>query len=297
MDKFFIREIATVWAFNKNNEAVWKCGNVGKLKITQDGNTIRKKDALGATIFKMDTAKSANISFEVNYWDFNILSMVAGAEKRELNGSENPYLVKPISVPCAQTKQITATDIANGYIELDKRPRQTDFYYYEIAVHKVDSGDGIVKAYQQSNYADNSHFYVVGRQLMLPTSLMQGDNIEIVYEYESYRGTELINSANNVPETWKVRILMLVSPICNTDIMSAVWLTARNATPDMQLTLDFGIEENIPISLELGYSLCDTEKNLYEIVSAGVLPEGVELRTNDNQILYTHDQQPVRTIQ
>jgi len=43
MDKFFLRKIVAVWAFDSSNEAVWKCRNVSKLKITQDGTTVRKK--------------------------------------------------------------------------------------------------------------------------------------------------------------------------------------------------------------------------------------------------------------
>ena len=297
MDKFFIREIVTVWAFNQQNEAVWKCSNIGKLKITQDGTTIRKKDAQGETIFKLNTSKSANISFECSYWDFNILSMITGSEMRELDNTQNPYLTKAIYIPYTQTAKITLEDISRGYITLDKQPRRNEFYYYEIAVHKIGKGDSILKPYQQSSFADDTHFYIDGRQLMLPTSVAEGDTIETVYEYESYSGTELINDVNNTPETWKVKILMLVSPICNIDVVNAVWITARNATPEMQLSLDFNVEDNVPISLELGYSICDTNKELYEIVSAGTETEGAELRTNDNQILYTYDQEAVRTIQ
>lgn len=297
MDKFFIREIVTVWAFNQSNEAVWKCSNIGKLKITQDGTTIRKKDAQGETIFKLNTSKSANISFECSYWDFNILSMLSGSEKRELDNTQNPYSTKPINIPYAQTAKITAEDVARGYIFLDKSPRQNEFYYYEIAVHKIGKGDSILMPYQQGGFADATHFNVVGRQLMLPTSVVAGDTIETVYEYASYSGTELINSANNTPETWKVKILMLVSPICNIDIVSAVWITARNATPDAQFSLDFNVEDNVPVNLELGYSICDANKELYEIVAAGTVTEGNELRTHDNQILYTYDQEAVSTIQ
>ena len=222
--------------------------------------------------------------------------MISGSEKRELDNTENPYLIKPINIPYAQTHKIKQVDIDRGYIELDKRPRQNEYYYYEIAVHKIDKRDSILMPYQQGSYADATHFNIDGRKLIFPTSVVEGDTIETVYEYESHSGTELINSANNTPETWKVKILMLVSPICNTDLVSAVWITAKNATPESQFSLDFNVEDNIPVSLELGYSICDTNKELYEIVSAGVDTTGVELHTHDNQILYTHDREAVRTL-
>lgn len=297
MDKFFIREIAAVWAFDKNNEAVWKCSNISKLKILQDGEVIRKKDGQGMTIFRMDTAKSATISFEVDYWDFNILSMISGAERREIDCAQNPYTITPIAIPYAQTYIITSADITNGYIKLDKTPRRNKYGYYEFSAYKTNGADSILESYQQGIAADDKHFYIQGNDLIFPTSIMEGDSIEVVYEYDSYCGTELINTAESIPETWKVRILMLVSPLCNTDVVSAVWITANNAIPDMKLTLDLNAEDNIPVNLELGYSICDENKKLYEIVSVGVETDAIELRTHDEQVLYTYDQESVKTIQ
>lgn len=297
MDKFFIRGIATVWAFNQRNEAVWKCSNIDKLKITQDGNTIRKKDSQGATIFKMDCAKSASISFEVNYWDFNILSMISSSEKTELDGTDNPYMVKPIAIPHTEIHTLKSEDISSGYIELENTPRINEYYYHEIALHKIDNKESIVMPYQQNSVASKTCFSVDSKKLYLPTSLNEGDTIETVYEYNSNYGTKLVSTSDYMPETWRVKILMLVSPICNTDQISAVWITANNATPATQMSLDFNVEDNIPISLELGHSICDREKKLYEIVSAGMVTGEEDLRTNDNQVLYTYDNEPVRTLQ
>lgn len=298
MDKFFIREIVAVWAFNQQNEAVWKCGSVGKLKITQDGTTVRKRDSAGCTIFRMDTAKSASISFEVPYWDFNILSLLSGAEIKELDGTENPYLIEPIKVPYAESRELTVEDISDGYIYLDENPHQYENGSHELALHKTNRGDAILQTYQEFSTADDKHFTIEGNILHLPTSLSVGDMIETVYEFDSLTGIELVNTSDGIPQTYKVRILMLISPICDTDIVEAVWITARNATPDIALSLDFGVEDNIPISLELGYTICDTEKKLYEIVSLGKpqVDEGEPLRTYDDEILYTYDDDSVRTI-
>lgn len=296
MENFFIRKIVSVWAFDKLGEAVWKCGNVGKLKITQEGNTIRKRDAQGATIFRMDTAKSANISFEVPYWDFNILSAISGAEFRELDGSQNPFKIEAIAVPYVQSRTLTSEDIVGGYLTLDQIPRTNNAGYREIALHKVDGADAIITAYQQGLVEDETHFSVRDNALFFPTSLNVGDCIETVYEYNSNYGIELANTDNSSPETWKVRILMLVSPVCNTDAVSAVWITAKNAKPDINLSLDFGTEDNIPIRLELGYSLCDDKKRLYEIVTVGQLDGEEELKTYDTQTVYTFDQNPITTI-
>lgn len=295
MDKFFLRQIVAVWAFDSNNEAVWKCRNVSKLKITQDGTTVRKKDALGATIFQIMTDKSARISFEVAEWDFNVLTGVMGAEERKLDGSDNPYLIEPIHVPHAEIHTLSDADIENGYITLENEPRRNQYGFCEIAAHQIDGADAILVNFHQGLAVDETVFRVDGDKLMLPTNLGIGDMIEIVYEYDSYRGVEIINSSHTIPETWKVRILMLASPVCNIDKISSIWLTARNATPDINTTLDFNVEDNIPITLELGRSYCSDDK-LYEIVTAGV--DGDEpLYTHNNEALQSYDTQVITTLE
>ena len=295
MDKFFLRQIVAVWAFDSSNEAVWKCRNVSKLKITQDGTTVRKKDALGATIFQIMTDKSARISFEVAEWDFNVLTGVIGAEERKLDGSDNPYLIEPIHVPHAEIRTLSDTDIENGYITLENEPCKNQYGFCEIAVHQIDGADAILVNFHQGLAVDETVFRVDGDKLMLPTNLGIGDMIEIVYEYDSYRGVEIINSSHTIPETWKVRILMLASPVCNIDKISSIWLTARNATPDINTTLDFNVEDNIPITLELGRNYCSDDK-LYEIATAGV--DGDEpLYTHNNEALQSYDTRIITTLE
>lgn len=295
MDKFYLRQIVAVWAFDSNNEAVWKCHNVSKLKITQDGTTVRKKDALGATIFQITTDKSARISFEVAEWDFNILTGIMGAEERKLDGTDNPYLIEPIHVPHAEIHTLSDDDIENGYITLEDEPRKNQYGFCEIAVHQIDNADVILVNFHQGLAVDETVFRVDENKLMLPTNLEAGDMIEVVYEYDSYRGVEIINSSHTIPETWKVRILMLASPVCNIDKISSIWLTAQNATPDINTSLDFNVEDNIPINLELGHSYCSDDK-LYEIVTAGV--DGNEpLYTNNGETLQSYDTQVITTLE
>lgn len=301
MDKFYIRKVSAVWAFNKYNEAVWKCSDVTHFRISQDGEVTRKKDASGATIFRLNTSKSAIVSFDVAQWDFNIISAITGTELRKLDGTDNPYEIEPIHVPCAESFTLSAIDIQRGYVRLSETPRKNPYGYFEISAHKLSKDDCVEKAYQQGSAADDTHFYVsaINGLFMLPTSLNEGDIIEILYEMNVYKGVEIINSALTIPETWKVRFLLLVSPVCSSDKIMSVWITANNATPDISNELNFDLEENIPIRLELGCSACDSEKKLYEIVLADNTSDGsdgVELRTHDEEALHTHDNEIVRTI-
>lgn len=301
MNKFYIRKVSAVWAFDKTNQAVWKCSDVSRFRISQDGEVTRKRDSSGATVFRLNTNKSATISFEVAQWDFNIISAISGTEMRKLDGTDNPYDIEPIHVPYAESFTLSATDIQRGYVKLTESPRKNAYGYYEASAHKLSNEDTIEKAYQQSIAADDSHFCILGNnnRLMLPTSLNDGDIIEILYECDVYDGVEIINSALTIPETWKVRFLLLVSPVCNTEKIMSVWITANNATPDITNELNFDLEENIPIRLELGCSACDDKKKLYEIVYASNVSDGsdgVELRTHDNETVYTYDNEALRTI-
>ena len=301
MDKFFIRKVSAVWAFNKYDEAVWKCSDVSRLRITQDGEVTRKRDASGATVFRLNTAKSASVSFEVAQWDLNIISVMSGSEMRKVDGTENPYDIEPICVPYVQSHTLTQSDIENGYVDLNETPRTNDSGYYEISAHKLSKDDTVEKPFQQGAVPDEEHFAIsaINGTFLLPTSLVEGDIVEILYEFNAYKGAEIVNSAASMPETWKVRFLLLVSPVCNSEKIMSVWLTANNATPDISNELDFELEENIPIRLELGYSYCDDKKKLYEIVLADNSSngsDGVILRTHDGEAVNTYDNEAIRTI-
>lgn len=301
MDKFFIRKVSTIWAFNKLNEAVWKCSDISHFKISQDGEITRKTDSSGATMFRLCTDKSAAVSFDIAMWDLNILSALSGSEMRKLDGTENPYDIELIHVPYAQSFTLTDTDITNGYVTLDVEPRLNQFGYYEISAHKLSADDSIETAYQQSVEVDNTHFSVTNdKQFNLPTSLNAGDVIEMLYEYETRKGVEIVNTLTSMPETWKVRFLLLVSPICNTEKIMSIWVTANNATPDISNELNFDITEDISVRLELGCNACDNDNRLYEIVVAENLSDGsdgVELRTHDREVVNTYDNQPIKTIE
>lgn len=300
MDKFYIRKVSAVWAFNKYDEAVWKCSDVSHFRISQDGESARKRDSSGATVFRLDTNKSATVSFDVAQWDFNILSAISGSEMRKLDGTDNPYDVEPICIPYAQSYTLTDRDIELGYVELAENPRTNNSGYYEISAHKLSNEDSVEKAYQQSSYPDDDHFSVSDNNLlMLPTSLVAGDIIEVLYEFNAYKGIEIINSALTVPETWKVRFLLLVSPVCDSNKIVSVWITANNATPNIASELNFDLEENIPIRLELGCSACDGKRKLYEMVLADNGSDGhdgVALRTHDGEAVSTYDRQVLKTI-
>ena len=301
MDKFFIRKVSTIWAFNKLNEAVWKCSDISHFKISQDGEITRKTDSSGATMFRLCTNKSATVSFDIAIWDLNILSVLSSSEIRKLDGTENPYDVELIHVPYAQSFTVTDEDITNGYVILDESPRLNQFGYFEISAHKLSADDSIDVAYQQSLEADNTHFSVTNQnQFNLPTSLNVGDVVEMLYEYDARKGVEITNTLTSMPETWKVRFLLLVSPICNTEKIMSVWVTANNATPDISNELNFDIDENISVRLELGCSVCDGDNKLYEIVVAENLSDGsdgVGLRTHDGETVNTYDNQPIETIE
>lgn len=301
MDKFFIRKVSAVWAFDKYDEAVWKCSDVSRLRISQDGEVTRKRDSSGATVFRLNTTKSASVSFEVAQWDLNIISAMSGSEMRKLDGTENPYDIEPICVPYVQSHTLTQSDIENGYVDLNETPRTNDSGYYEISAHKLSKDDTVEKPFQQGAIPDDEHFAISATNgtFLLPTSLTEGDIVEILYEFNAYKGAEIVNSATSMPETWKVRFLLLVSPVCNSEKIMSVWLTANNATPDISNEFNFELEENIPIRLELGYSYCDDKKKLYEIVLADNSSngsDGVILRTHDGEAVNTYDNEAIRTI-
>lgn len=295
MDKLLIRKVAAVWAFDENNEAVWKCADVEKLKLSQEGESIRKKDSSGATMFQLDRNKSAKISFEAVIWGFDLISALQGSEKETATEFER------INVPFAESFRLTATDIENGYVTLSQRPSENEAERM-IAFHKLTGQDTIDKKYRYNSIAASedmfSYTYLTNR-LMLPTDCVEGDFVEAVYEYPSRKATRIVNSADKFPTPWKVRFLVLASEPCNVDKIFAVWISANNAKSAISNDINFELEESLNVTLELGHKFCDNKKTLYEIVVADTeinSGDGVPLETNDGEFILTADDETVNTI-
>lgn len=259
MDKLYIRKIVAVWAFDNDNQAVWKCSEVDKLKLSQDGERVKKKDSSGSVMYQFDRAKSAKLSFDAVVWGVDLISALSGTAKSEADE------YNPINVPYTQSWILTDEDVAKGSLLLEHQPSNK----MELSLHKLSKENSVESAYRYNDITSTEGMFSYDAKtnsVLLPTNVKVGDTIEIIYEYQAFRATKIINNAFAFPPSWKVKILALASKPCNTDKIFAVWITANNAKTTLNNDFNFELEETLNITLELGYKFCDNKKNLYEIV-------------------------------
>lgn len=259
MEKLFIREVVAVWAFDQQNKAVWKCSDVGKLKLSQDGETTKKKGSRGETIFQLNRNKSARLTFETNIWGVDLISALSGSK------TEKATLYEPIQAPFVESWVIEPSHLRDGFITLTQRPCDNS----TISLHKLSVDSSIDTAYNYNGItatSDSFSYNPKNNSIVLPTGIQRGDIIEVLYDYRAYKASKTVNSQNEFPEAWKVKVLVLASQPCDTDKVCAVWITANNARTTLSNEFKFELEESLTISLELGHEFCDNNQNLYEII-------------------------------
>ena len=267
LNSIAIKQIIGAWAFDSTDDVKWMCSQVEKLQITQDGETTEKRDSNGSTIFTIDRNKSCTISFDSSVMDLNLICALNGTER------EDATSVAKIRVPYIDRFTLSASDISNGYVTLTKSVVAETVGAYRISFHTLTTDGSLLDNYAQAAQADNAdatHFKYnsTNKHLTFPTSLTEGDRIEIIYEFEAAEGVKVVNAADKFPDAAKVRFLVLAVDLCDQSKVRALWITAKNAKPQTGNTISFNLEDTISVTLDLAYSYCDTDKSFYEITVA-----------------------------
>lgn len=163
MEKLFIREVVAVWAFDQQNKAVWKCSDVGKLKLSQDGETTKKKGSRGETIFQLNRNKSARLTFETNIWGVDLISALSGSK------TEKATLYEPIQAPFVESWVIEPSHLRDGFITLTQRPCDNS----TISLHKLSADSSIDTAYDYNGITATSDSFSYNPKIIVLSCLQE----------------------------------------------------------------------------------------------------------------------------
>ena len=260
-----IKQIIGAWAFDSSDEVKWMCSQVENLQITQDGESVEKKDSNGSTIFTIDKNKSCQISFDSSVLDLSLIAALNGTKRVDATNDA------PIRVPYIERFTLNATDVSNGYVTLTKIPVAETGGAYKISFHTLTQDNSLEDNYAQvASAATSNKFYYdsTNHRVYFPTDsdiFKAGCKIEVIYEYSVVAGVKVTNAADKFPDASLVRFLVLAVDLCDQTKIRALWVTAKNAKPQTGNTIGFSLDDTISVTLNLAYDYCDADKNFYEI--------------------------------
>ena len=209
-------------------------------------------DALGTPIATFYRAKSAEFSAENALFDMNLLATQLGTTKKIATAADK------IVVPAFETINYVANK-TNYTLKHTPKVAPTEIYML--------NGDSTLgKKFTAATSASATEFVIAGTDLTAPTGLTAGDQLYVMYEYESETASSVVNSATNFPTGCKFVMEVLGCDVCDQTTQIFAYLVFNNAKLSPDFDWSIATDGAHPFSMRAQQDYCDKEKKLFEII-------------------------------
>lgn len=162
-----------------------------------------------------------------------------------------------ITVPAFETIDITG---ATTYT-LKHTPKAAPTEIYKL---NGDSTLGI--KFTSAASATDANFTISGVTLTAPTGLQKGDQLYVMYEYESDSAVEVVNSAKNFPVGCKFVMEVLGCDVCDQTTQIFAYLIFDNAKLSPDFDWNIATDGAHPFSMKAQQNYCAKDNRLFSIV-------------------------------
>lgn len=208
-------------------------------------------DALGTPIATFYRAKSAEFSAENALYDMGLMATQLGTKKKVASATEK------IVAPAMENFTVAA----GGKYTLKHTPITAPSEIYAL---NGDSTFGV--KYVKGTSASATAFAYADGIITLPTDVAVGSEMFVMYEYETEKAVEVINSATEFPVGCKFVMEVLGCDVCDQTNLIYAYVIFNNfkLSPDF----DWSIQTDgaHPFSGKAQQDYCDKEKRLFSII-------------------------------
>lgn len=208
-------------------------------------------DALGTPIATFYRAKNAEFSAENALFDMSLMATQLGTTKKIASAESK------ITVPAFETIEITGAATYN--LKHTPKVAPTDIY-------KLNGDSTLGTKYTSGASASATNFMLSGTVLTPPTGLNNGDQLYVMYEYESDSAVEVMNSAKNFPVGCKFVMEVLGCDVCDqtTQIFAYVVFPNFKLSPDFDWSI--ATDGAHPFSGKAQQEYCNKDKVLFQVI-------------------------------
>lgn len=202
MNNFVIDRIVRGVALSQKDDAsvLFSINQIQNASLTCSSESADAVDALGTPIATFYRAKSAEFSAENALFDMNLMATQLGTTKKVASASEK------LTVPAMET----FTVVAGGKHTLKHTPKTIPTEIYAL------NGDSTFGTkYAKATAASAEAFAIADKVISLPTGVEVGTDMFVMYEYETEKAVEVINSATEYPTGCKFVMEVLGCDVCD----------------------------------------------------------------------------------
>ena len=240
---------------DKEDNIIFSLNQVQNLSLNQTSESQEVTDALGVSIMELMRAKALEASAENAIYDFGLLAAQYGTEKVEAGTSKIVPTMETIEVPAAKEDETTIE------VMLEHTPVAAPAAVYAL------NGDSTLGAKLIPGTAGvEGEFAYLDGKITLPASA-GGQDMFVMYEYESTKAMEVVNSANKFAKMGKMTFEILAYDVCDPETKLFGYLIL----PRFQLSNDFdwsigGDNQTHAFSGKAMVDYCAKDKQMCRIV-------------------------------
>jgi hypothetical protein len=227
INNFVIDRIVRGVALSQKDDSVlFSINQIQNASLNCASESTDAVDAMGTPIATFYRAKSAEFSAENALFDMNLMATQLGTAKK-IAGTED---VATIVVPAMES----FTAPAGGKYDLKHTPKGA---IKEIYALNDDSTFGA--HYKVATAAGENTFSIADKTISLPTTVEAGTEMFVMYEYETTKAVEVVNSAKNFPVGCKFVMEVLGCDVCDQTNLVYAYVIFNNAklSPDFDWSI------------------------------------------------------------
>ena len=253
LNNFVIDRIVRGVALSQKDDSVlFSINQIQNASLNCASESTDAVDAMGTPIATFYRAKSAEFSAENALFDMNLMATQLGTAKKVASAEAK------ITVPAMETFEAPAS----GTYTLKHTPTSE---IKEIYALNSDSTFGV--KYTVATNKSETQFAISGATISLPTGLAANTEMFVMYEYETDKAVEVINSAKNFPVGCKFIMEVLGCDVCDQTNLVYAYVIFNNAKLSPDFDWSIATDGTHPFSMKAQQDYCDKEKRL-ELIAA-----------------------------
>lgn len=257
LNNFVIDRIVRGVALSQKDDSVlFSINQIQNASLNCASESTDAVDALGTPIATFYRAKTAEFSAENALFDMSLMATQLGTEKKVASAESK------VIVPAMETFIVEE----GGKYVLKHTPVEAPAELYAI---NGDSTFGIKYVKETSASATAFAYSEADHSITLPTDIAVGTEMFVMYEYESAKAVEVVNSAKNFPVGCKFVMEVLGCDVCDQTNLIYAYIIF----PNFKLSPDFdwsvATDGAHPFSGRAQQDYCDREKKLFSVIIPG----------------------------
>lgn len=248
------RIIRGVALSQKDDSVLFSINQIQNASLNCASESADAVDALGTPIATFYRAKSAEFSAENALFDMSLMATQLGTTKKVASASAK------LTVPAMET----FTVVEGSKYELKHTPKVVPTEIYAL------NGDSTFGTkYSKATAASATEFSIADKTISLPTGVEVGTDMFVMYEYETDKAVEVVNSATEFPKGCKFVMEVLGCDVCDQTNLIYAYVIFNNFKLSPDFDWSVATDGSHPFSGKAQQDYCDKEKRLFSIIIPG----------------------------